>query len=881
MSDAQNDNLLSKQLSQTSVADGPTNAESILRAFDDGASQKDRALATVTLSKAILNGKPDAKGTQLSQQLYETIGRALDHGREASVCRLLTTLATLSPERTSELLFDESSERKVLIHQIFPRVVQEDDRTLELLKAELVSTLANPRPTSAKLLKEAQVLHWLDASRHLDAEAPGLALIAALTQYKLVLTSFHQHPSTADDIGEPSPAPQSKQQREQAERSLMGMAKSHVVAADPQALQQESSRNILLAALEALSYLSAASADTKKSLVDDTPFIKALCRLPSTVGLVNQDRSVFPSRNTSGPSSSSSYNLEQTLSQADRRAQMKTDTVFQLALASTILNLVSYPPVLSAEGKQMDKLRKIANAKRNQQEQSQSSVAQNGDNEDAEDPEPSAAVDERSAKLVDAGAVQALTAFAVSAASQSSSAASSSSKVGQVVSEALLSLVTKQDKLHRGKMIQQGAAKSLLALSAVSIRRMSEEKDRDGAHDANKPHPLQRSSGGDAVAAKELCAINGLAKLCISTSPALVAGDASTATTVFPTLFATLLLHPASNHLQRFEALLALTNVASLSPEAASRVANGKMPSTKRSTLGSSSEADQPENVGDSLENMILLEDHAMLRRAAVELLCNLAQDGDVLRKWSGEEEMEKQKGAKTADSERGSRAKTRLHLLMALCAPGANASKRSSGNSESSMPMRMAASGALATLCSTAPACELVLGLEHRTLNIIARLLKPGTPVQPTQRNGAAKIKEIAAEDADLTEGKPHEELAKDLDEDEEAELEKADMQSWPQGSAHARSSLAFRAASIVHCLVQYLAWRQDNGGAAAVTHLKTRITDSGIAKALEEVMVQGLAELKKGAPAGESAVDREARGMMGEVTRISVDCIKVLRSL
>jgi len=138
---------------------------------------------------------------------------------------------------------------------------------------------------------------------------------------------------------------------------------------------------------------------------------------------------------------------------------------------------------------------------------------------------------------------------------------------------------------------------------------------------------------------------------------------------------------------------MALTNLASISPEMATRVADAKGLMNKVEVL--------------------LLHDNAMIQRAATELLCNLMTCDSVFERYSGE-------GTSASVSEAGGPksgvASSRLHILLAL-------------SDVQDISTRVAASGALAMLTSSSSASRALLGLEkgpERTFSVLGDLISP-----------------------------------------------------------------------------------------------------------------------------------------------------------
>jgi hypothetical protein len=201
-----------------------------------------------------------------------------------------------------------------------------------------------------------------------------------------------------------------------------------------------------------------------------------------------------------------------------------------------------------------------------------------------------------------------------------------------------------------------------------------------------------------------LDAIQALAKFAITASPLHVFGpdQGSTLDAIRP--FSILLLHPSSSLLQQFEALMALTNLSSTSPEASTRISKS-------------------EGLMNKVEFM-LLDDNQLVQRASTELICNLiAGSEEVFDKYGGQEE--------TASS------KSKLQILVAL--------------SDVEDPhTRLAASGALATVTSSPNACKALYSLQmerHRVLPILTQLIDPTSEDDDTPPDPASPPDSYTAE--------------------------------------------------------------------------------------------------------------------------------------
>ena len=317
-----------------------------------------------------------------------------------------------------------------------------------------------------------------------------------------------------------------------------------------------------------------------------------------------------------------------------------------------ISNICAYRPQLSEEEAQIAKLRRMAS-----NATSTGQKLQEPESDPLEDDEHAR---ERAHRLVKAGVMDALTAAV---------RATDSKATRLVIGKALLSLI--EDQENRGSVLQAGGAK---ALSTIVQSLLPPPKQSSKTEDLP---PLERA---------ELDPIQALAKLAITASPLQVFGPNEGVLLDAIRPFSILLLHPSSNLLQRFEAMMALTNLSSQSPEAATRI--GSYPGLMNKV------------------ELLMLEDHTLIRRAATELICNLvAGSEDVYNRFGGEN---------------SGGAKSKLHVLLALC-------------DVDDLQTRQAASGALAAVTSSPHACQSLLELQrekHRALPILGQLIDPSIKV-------------------------------------------------------------------------------------------------------------------------------------------------------
>ena len=309
-----------------------------------------------------------------------------------------------------------------------------------------------------------------------------------------------------------------------------------------------------------------------------------------------------------------------------------------------VCNLVAYRPRLSEEQKQMEILKRMTNTGKGLAAASETiSTLENDDH-----------VKARIHSVMEAGVLSVF-----------SAAVSSTASLGVMVNigKSLLSIV--EERANRGQVLQAGGAKVLQIIIRKGLATAGGTSNDGASHlDALDLEPIQ-----------------ALAKLAITSSPVQVFGPNVGAMYDAIRPLHTLLQHPSSNLLQRFEALMALTNLASHSADMSSRISSA-------------------EGLLNKVE-LLLLEEHALVRRASMELICNLiAGSNATFERYSGE----------------SPNSTSKIHVLLAL-------------SDVDDLPTRLAASGALATLTSTPSVCRALIALQlerHRFLPIMTQLIDP-----------------------------------------------------------------------------------------------------------------------------------------------------------
>lgn len=256
-----------------------------------------------------------------------------------------------------------------------------------------------------------------------------------------------------------------------------------------------------------------------------------------------------------------------------------------------------------------------------------------------------------------------------------------------------LANLTRCSKQNRGILLQQGAATIFLNLA--------------------RQEPTGQTSASDHPNEDLLSSIQGLARLLITANPALALTSALQLEAI--QVLSTLFVAQESNLLGVFEALMALTNLCSLSEEARSHFVTC-----------------QPSNMS-TLDSVMLYDDsaskgHLMCRRAATQLACNLTMCEAGFAHFAGDADL-----SMSSPTMPSPKCQSRLHLLLALC-------------DVDDMDTRMAASAALAMLTVSLKVCCLLIEkkeIRQRSLDILASLIDRSAPPGLRQR-GLACISNI-----------------------------------------------------------------------------------------------------------------------------------------
>lgn len=391
------------------------------------------------------------------------------------------------------------------------------------------------------------------------------------------------------------------------------------------------SSTALLPSLEGLSILSIRP-PIRELLAGSHTFLRSLLKLVPTVQLRGGSLPVTPRGSMD----------------VDLRLFEPVETSLCYGVTTILVNLTSRKAAVSAEDLQLAKLRAMAISGK--------TIAQPQEDDPLESDQ---AVRERVKRVLKAGCVSALRGLA--------RAESRLVKVG--LGSLCLNLV--EEKADRPAFVRDGGFK---VLSEV-VRNLT-----------INPSATTKNPSATSDVTAVLPAVQALAKLVITIPPHLLFPPPHLTTSLNAlTPLYSLLVQPSSTLLQQFESLMALTNLASVDPSISSRIVVASIVLPKTDSMWSSSGKDDEVKVLTKVEEL-MLDDNSMIRRAATQLVCNLASSPAGFSYFAGEVVQ-----SSTA------RVKSRLNVLLVL-------------TDVEDMPTRLASGGALAILTGSNTACEALL---------------------------------------------------------------------------------------------------------------------------------------------------------------------------
>jgi hypothetical protein len=337
----------------------------------------------------------------------------------------------------------------------------------------------------------------------------------------------------------------------------------------------------------------------------------------------------------------------------DEKIFEPVETSLCYGLTTILVNITLRKPVLSAEDEQIAKLRAMAVS-------GKKGATVEGSPFDADE-----AVEERVTATIKAGVVPALRGLV----------RAESLLVREGLGRLCLNLVV--EKSHRPVFVRDGGFKVL----SMVVR------------DLLAPSTTNESKGPDASTIDYLPAVQALAKLIITTPPHLLfppPHDTTALNALTPVY--NLLAHPSSSLLQTFEALMALTNLATINPDIADRIVGATVSPPVHDTMWRGSGREDTIRVMTRVEEL-LLDSNTLVRRAATELVCNLIASPNGRSYFAGD----------AGSNDISARVRSRLNILLVL-------------SSIDDTPTRLAAGGALAMLTEDPMACRSLLSVTDET---------------------------------------------------------------------------------------------------------------------------------------------------------------------
>ncbi|KAK6907489.1 hypothetical protein I203_101483 [Kwoniella mangroviensis CBS 8507] len=627
----------------------------LARSLVPSATRQSRSLAYLCLSKFCdsTSHHPDSTKDSSTDHIYSTfepylrstfipgVNQSVEESTEPESCLpltcLLSSLFPLSPDATVNLLTtpleDVGDGLSILLE------VAELPSSLQVALAELLTAAAGTK--SGRQMVRSRAMEWLKGAMDYQENNQELSVLCAVALSKM---------SRQEEEMVPTPSAQAPGQGDNNEsrgitneelgmddeklcRQLMGFMENTSSSTKPS--------SAILSTIEGLAVLSL-KPKNKNILTSSTKFLESLISLSPTTSPKGGSLPVTPR---------GSMDLTVSLDQID------TGVCF--GLSTILLNLTNPKVQLSAEDQQIAKLRAMALSA------NKSKLSSNTEDENEEKYESEEEVRKRTKLVLRSGVVGALNGLY----------RSESTKVKENLGRLCRNLV--EDQNDRLSFIRDGGFK---VLSNVS---------RDLLNLAIK------RSNGDGEEIDVIPSFQALAKMIITTPPNLLFPPPHLTTSLNSlTPLYHLLIHPSSNSSQRFESLMALTNIASIDPSIANRtVAASINPliKTSNSWKGSGSIKEDEVRMIVKVEEL-LLDENDLIRRASTQLICNLISCEKGYEYFSGENE--------SSSDNSSSRVKSRLNILLILIGID-------------DLQTRLASGGALAIITESTNACRLILDLN------------------------------------------------------------------------------------------------------------------------------------------------------------------------
>ncbi|CAG8722081.1 10609_t:CDS:1, partial [Acaulospora colombiana] len=503
-------------------------------------------------------------------------------------------------------------------------------RLQRVLAAFLSQVIGNTQ--CRKLLlgaEDGKATKWLKGL--VESKDARLRSTSALALVKLAQGRLLDEENSMSGIPAASPPPE---RAEETSPEQLAQLLEKAILSDASEITSLANPGVILDSVEGLAYLSVHPV-VRDHIASNAQLLKRLVSIGLATTKKTKPSTSFPSR------SSSSSGGGTTKAKAE---DPRVNVGLHYGLALLFANISQYRPKLSKEEEQIAKLRRMTKP----------TLAKEGEDErprkmqdEGEDPRTAnAAVKARIKKLCAANILPLLAGLA---RSDSRPARECTARIYLAIAE---------DQTNRGDILKNGGGKALMEIikadpvssGAVSVNEMNHVPDWVAIQALSKlaitAQPVQ-VFGPDRGAT--LDAIAPLARV-------ITFSDAVSAASYKSPLRISVNDNQLPTGLQKFEALMAVTNIASLGPEMANRLVR------------------TPQLIG-SVEGL-LLDEHEMIRRAATELMCNLVMCDE------GFERYVPNSTPKTTPA----MVESRLQILLALA-------------DVEDFPTRRAASGALAIL--------------------------------------------------------------------------------------------------------------------------------------------------------------------------------------
>ncbi|WWC60453.1 uncharacterized protein I303_103025 [Kwoniella dejecticola CBS 10117] len=654
----------------------------LARSLVPSASRQARSLAYLCLSKFCESATHFSSSTpeSITSHIYTTFEGFIksifvpdeDAATEPESCvpltYLLSALFPLTPDAAVKLLTNPIEDVGDPLG--ISLEVAELPSPLQPALAELMISAAGTK--AGRNMVRSRAMEWLRGAMDYQEDKQELGVLCAVALSK---TSREEDiPNTAQGQGQngvPESGGLTNSDIGMSDEQLCVRLMKHVESFSASSNNKESN-TALLSSIEGLAVLSL-KPKNKVILTSSLTFLQSLVRLAPSIKPKGGSLPVTPR---------GSMDLQ---SVSD-----PIDTGLSYGLTTILVNLTNPKVVLSAEDQQIAKLRAMAlSANKSRLADSEQ---ENEDERIESDPE----VAKRTKLVIKAGVVGALSGLG--------------NTESKLVKEGLGRLCRNlvEDKNDRLPFVRDGGFKVLSNIVRDLLKLSSSS--------------ASQSQGGKTIQEVDvLPSFQALAKMIITTPPNLLFPPPHLTTSLNSlTPLYHLLTHPSATSLQKFESLMALTNLASIDQAISNKIVEASVkPLVPQSDTwkgrGAGSDKEDSIRIIVKIEEC-LLDDNDLIRRAATQLICNLISSEKGFDYFSGE--------GSNKDGKESGRTKSRLDILLILAGMD-------------DLQTRLAAGGALAIISESNKACQWILSKSTSSTpagpeesknpwNRVLRLLQP-----------------------------------------------------------------------------------------------------------------------------------------------------------